>query len=233
MRIHIQYLLIFGAIIISCTKNNSSSDHPTQTVNKYNITKALITDFQWLNNPQSYVLEDHSLKVSVDKGTDFFNNPEDRSVVGSAPLLYKEVEGDFVAKALVQPDFSAQWNAVSMMVYLDSLHWIKFAFENSDATGPSIVTVVTKETSDDANGVVLNNEKMIWLAIARNDHIYSMHWSFDGENFKMARLTAMKDQPTVKIGLEMQSPVGDHATHLIHYFEIEEKTVNNLRNIDE
>ncbi|MBT8220910.1 MAG: DUF1349 domain-containing protein, partial [Bacteroidia bacterium] len=124
-----------------------------------------------------------------------------------------------------------QWNAVSLMVHIDSLHWIKFAFENSDATGPSIVTVVTNRTSDDANGVVLNEENQIWLALARKQNIYSMHWSIDGESYKMARLTSMPQIEDVSIGIEFQSPEGNKATHFLHSFEIEERTVDNLRSI--
>ena len=130
-------------------------------------------------------------------------------------------------------DFSTQWNAVALMMHLDSLNWIKLAFENSDATGASIVSVVTKGISDDANGVVLNRETKVWLAIARKGNNYSMHWSVDGKNFTMARLTSMPDQATVKIGIEAQSPVSDRAMHQIHFFQIEETTVENLRNINE
>jgi len=119
-----------------------------------------------------------------------------------------------------------------MMVYLDSLNWIKFAFENSDATGPSIVTVVTKGTSDDTNGVILDSTSTVWLAIARKDNIYSMHWFTDGASFQMARLTSMTPHDSVKIGVEAQSPVGDSATHQVHYFELVEKTVENLRDIN-
>ena len=186
-----------------------------------------------MNEPSSFDVQDGSLQITVAKGTDFFNNPEDSSVVESAPFLYQEVAGDFVAKAVVQPDFSAQWNALSMMVYLDSLNWIKFAFENSDATGPSIVTVVTKGTSDDANGVILDSTSTVWLAIARKANIYSMHWSTDGDTYQMARLTSMRSHQSVKIGVEAQSPVGDSAAHQVHYFELVEKTVENLRDIND
>ena len=196
------------------------------------MTQNIVSELNWMNRPQSFVVEDNTLKITVDEGTDFFNNPEDNSIVGSAPYLYDEVEGDFIVKALVQPDFSSQWNAVAVMLHIDSLNWIKFAFENSDATGPSIVSVVTKGHSDDANGVILDEEPMIWLAMVRKHNIYSMHWSLDGENFKMARLTSMVDQNAVKIGIEAQSPVGKSAVHQVHYLEIVEKTVENLRNMN-
>lgn len=220
---------LIGLLALSCTRRETRQDAPANSVIKSNLTREVVSGLNWLNQPDSFAIESNSLNITVGKGTDFFNSPEDSTVVGSAPFLYKEVEGDFVAKALVEPDFSAQWNAVAMMLHSDSLNWIKLAFENSDATGPGIVTVVTKGTSDDANGAVLNGEQRVWLALARKGDIYSMHWSVDGENFRMARLTSMPHQNVVKIGIEAQSPVGDRAAHRVHYFEIQQRTVKDLR----
>jgi regulation of enolase protein 1 (concanavalin A-like superfamily) len=194
-----------------------------------NVSNSLLSELEWLTKPKSFEIVDSSLQVTVTKGSDFFNSPEDSSVIGSAPYLHKWMSGDFIVKAIVQPDFNSQWNAVALMVHIDSLNWIKLAFENSDATGPSVVTVVTRQTSDDSNGVMLNEQTRIWLAIARKGDIYSMHWSKDGKNYKMARLTNMPKVNDVRIGMEFQSPVGDEATHLIHFFEVEEKTIENLR----
>ena len=39
----------------------------------------------------------------------------------------------------------------------------------------------------------------------------------------------MKKADSVKIGIEFQSPVGESATHLVDYFELEKKTVDDLR----
>jgi regulation of enolase protein 1 (concanavalin A-like superfamily) len=225
-------IAIISLVGVRCNQRNITADSKENTAIKSNMTQERVAEWHWMNQPQSYAVEDKSLKITVNEGTDFFNNPEDSSVVGSAPLLYQDVAGDFVAKALVQPDFSAQWNAMALMVYLDSLNWIKFAFENSDATGPGIVSVVTKGVSDDANGVILNEEVRVWLAIARKGNIYSMHWSVDGEDFKMARLTAMGNQKAVKIGIEAQSPVGDLATHQVHFFDLQQKAVTDLRNLN-
>jgi len=220
-------LLLFG-----CGPSKSAEDNHIIVESNFNMTDQALSELKWLNQPQSYETSNNSLFITVGEGSDFFNNPEDSSIVGSAPILYKEQTGDFIAKALVEPDFSAQWNAVSLMVYMDSLNWIKFAYENSDATGPSIVSVVTKGSSDDANGGVLNEDK-VWLAIARKGNIYSMHWSIDGKIYKMTRLTSMPDQTPVKVGIEAQSPVGSKAIHQVHYFEVEDKTIKSLRNINE
>lgn len=188
-----------------------------------------INAFRWMNIPEDFSFQNSSLQVLADSGSDFFINPEDGEISASAPFLYKEIEGDFVATSLVKPDFSSVWNACAMMIYLDSTHWIKFAFENSDATGKSIVSVVTKEVSDDANGPILNNEDAVWLRIIRKQDIYAMHWSKDGINYNMARLTSLPPEKVVKIGIEAQCPVGTSARHEILFLSIEQKTVKDLR----
>jgi regulation of enolase protein 1 (concanavalin A-like superfamily) len=143
--------------------------------------------------------------------------------------LFKNVSGDFVATTLAKPDFSDMWNASALMVHIDSINWIKFAFENSDATGKSIVSVVTKGISDDSNGVILNDQNSIWLRIIRKADIYALHWSKDGKDFKMARLSTLPKSDSVKIGMEAQCPIGKPAMHEFLFFSIEERTVENLR----
>jgi len=186
-------------------------------------------DFKWMNPPSRFDFDNGEVTVVAEKETDFFNNPEDGKKTATAHYLYQDISGDFVSSALVRPDFSSQWNAISLMVHIDNDHWIKFAFENSDATGKSIVTVVTKELSDDANGVILEEHKAVWLKIAKRDNIYSMLWSADGKEYKMARLTTLPEADSVKIGVEFQCPVGNKAEHLLEYFKIEQKTVTELR----
>ena len=194
-----------------------------------NITSENLGSLKWLNEPNSFEIENGRLKITAEKETDFFNNPEDNNKTSTAPVLFEEIKGDFVATALVRPDFTSLWNAVALMVHIDNDNWIKFAFENSDATGKSIVSVVTKNVSDDANGVILNNQDRIWLKLVRKGNIYSMLWSENGKDFKMTRLCAMPQVDSVKIGIEAQSPVGESATHEIDYFEIARTQVKDLR----
>ena len=186
-------------------------------------------EFQWMNAPKSFVIDNGILKILAGKGTDFFNNPEDSTVTASAPLLFREITGDFVATALVSPDFASQWNAVALMLHIDEHHWIKYAFENSDATGKSIVSVVTKGVSDDANGVILNDRDQIWLRMIRKGDLFAMFWSLDGDSYKMTRLTRMPNAERVRIGIEAQSPVGEPVIHEIKFFGVEQKTVEDMR----
>lgn len=232
MRPHILIGFLFLLPVTSCN-NEISSSKESREILKDNMLSELSSDnpgdFEWTNEPDSYTIDDGLLELIATNGSDYFVNPEDNKSTSTAPFIYKEVKGDFVAKALVQPDFSSMWNAVALMVNIDDSNWIKFAFENSNATGPGIVTVVTKNVSDDANGVILNKEDQVWLKVIRKDDIYSMLWSLNGENFKMARLTAMPAAEYVKIGIEAQCPVGKSATHFVEYFGLKETTVKDLR----
>ncbi len=184
---------------------------------------------QWMNEPTNFTIDGASIRITAKKGTDFFNNPENGEISASAPFLYQEIAGDFIATVKTQPDFSSMWNAGVLMVHIDSLNWIKFAFENSDATGKSIVSVVTRGVSDDANGAILQSATAVWLRIIRKDDLYALHWSVDGQNFQMARLSKMPVADRVKIGIEAQSPVGEEATHYFSDFSIEKRRVEDLR----
>lgn len=224
-------------VLLSCKDQSTSHyDYSTKDLNKQENILATIHSnnmkgLKWLNMPDEYSVSDNSVSITAGPKTDYFNDPSANSVNANAPFLYKEISGDFVATALLKPDFSEMWNAMSLMLYINNRNWIKFAFENSDATGKSIVTVVTRDVSDDANGVILNEVDMVWLKLARKNDNYSMHWSIDGIDYKMARLSAMPQSDTVKIGIEAQCPVGEKASHKVLFFSVKEETLENLRKI--
>jgi regulation of enolase protein 1 (concanavalin A-like superfamily) len=232
------WLLLFLGVGLTACKGQKAPDISDKKETGYEqmeenlllqLTMEDLDGFQWLNPPTTYQLKDGVLQITAPEGSDYFNNPEDQSRTGTAPFLYQQVKGDFVAVAHLQPDFSDQWNAMALMVYIDSTNWIKFAFENSDATGTGIVSVVTRGVSDDANGVILNTDKRIWLKLIRKGDLYSMLWSRDGDTYRMARISAMKQMDSVRFGIEAQCPVGKSAVHVCDYFSIVLKTVEDLR----
>jgi regulation of enolase protein 1 (concanavalin A-like superfamily) len=225
-------------LLISCQEPQTAGSNPQtppmeQTIPADNLLAGLngesLNGFAWLNPPREMSYLENGLTIVAPAKSDYFNNPETHEITGNAPFFYREASGDFVATTLVQPDFSDMWNAVALMVYQDSAHWIKFAFENSDATGKSIVTVVTKGVSDDANGIRLAEAETVWLRLIRKGQAFSMLWSLDGEDFKMARLTTLPVGESLKVGVEAQCPVGESARHRIDYFSLESKTVEDMR----
>ncbi|HWM22251.1 MAG TPA: DUF1349 domain-containing protein [Ilumatobacteraceae bacterium] len=147
--------------------------------------------------------------------TDFYINPagEDsgdaESMLNAATLLGAPPAGDFQLSARVTVDFVAQYDAGVLMVWIDERHWAKFCFELSPATEPMVVSVVTRDVSDDANAFVVP-DRSVWLRVSRVDHVYAFHASTDGQAWRLIRvftLGELVDGHTV--GFEVQSPTGD------------------------
>lgn len=225
-------------VLVSCsreTENKKESDNLSMVEMEHDknllkdLSKTKLNDFNWLNPTDDFTVANNSLIINAPAKSDYFNTPEGGSINATAPILYKEISGDFVATCYVKPDFKDMWNAASLMVYMDSTHWIKYAFENSDATGKSIVSVVTRKVSDDANGVILNDQNAIWLKMVRKGDLFSMHWSINGKDYKMTRVCRMPHYKSVKVGIEAQCPIGDGAKHEFLFFSLENKTVKDFR----
>lgn len=193
------------------------------------MTQENLQGFSWFNNPDDFTISDGVLKIDPGDTTDFFNDAATGKAVATAPMLSRKVSGNFVATAKVKPNFKDIWNASALMVYQDSNHWGKLCYENSDASGPTVVTVVTHHTSDDANGPIISKRETLWLRIARKDKIFAMYWSLDGIKFTMTRIFALSPEEDVTIGMVAQCPAGQSVIQEFQYFAIEEKTFDDMR----
>ncbi|MGB4610898.1 MAG: DUF1349 domain-containing protein [Saccharofermentanales bacterium] len=165
--------------------------------------------------------------------TDFFNNPvpEDGKLMKpqtNAPFYYQEIDGDFVAKVRVRPDFEATYDAGCIMVIQDENTWVKAAFEKSDFDTNAVVSVVTNIVSDDANGCNIDQDA-VWLQVARVGNNFAIHYSLDGKKYDMVRLFALSVENTVKVGIEAQCPTGEGGYRYFSDLSIEKKTITNLR----
>ena len=165
--------------------------------------------------------------------TDYFNNPvpADGKLMkpqANAPFYYKEIDGDFVVKVRVRPDFKSTYDACCIMVIQDENTWAKAAFEKSDFDTNAVVSVVTNVVSDDANGCNIDQDS-VWLQMARVGNNFAIHYSLDGKKYDMVRLFTMHVENTVKVGLEAQCPTGEGGYRYFSNLSIEQRTVSNLR----
>ena len=106
INIHIALMYLF---LLSSFQNDIlaqdmiSSDKTNQFLE---MESAKTKGFQWLNQPKNHAFSKGELDIEVEGNTDFFIDPESKKATATAPYLYKEIKGDFVATALVQPDFN-------------------------------------------------------------------------------------------------------------------------------
>ena len=190
------------------------------------------TDWKWLN--ESRLIEANGEVAIVAPGfTDWFNNPIPvdgvlSAPVANAPFFYTEVEGDFVFRAKVRPNFRTVYDACALMVIENEMLWAKAAFEKSDFGTTAAVCVATNQISDDANGCNIAQDH-VWLQIVRVGDVFCTHYSLDGETFYMVRLFHLPVGKTVKVGLEAQSPAGEGGLRFYSDISLEKKTVKDLR----
>jgi uncharacterized protein len=131
------------------------------------------------------------------------------SMLNAATLLGVPPAGDFQLSARVTVGFEATYDAGVLLLWIDERHWGKLCFEFSPASEPMVVSVVTRDVSDDANAFVVPG-RSVWLRLSRIDRAYAYHASDDGERWRMIRFFRISESSAGdKIGFEAQSPTGD------------------------
>jgi len=193
-----------------------------------------MTNFKWLNESKVTAVSDKITLLATQK-SDFFRNP---SAVGAdgitpdslsnAPYYYQDVTGDFVMKVKVSLDFKDVYDAASIMVMESEQIWAKACFELTDFDTHAVVSVVTNQLSDDANGCNIDSD-YVWLQVTRMNQAFAFHYSTDGKNFFMMRVFHLPVSETIKVGLLAQAPIGSGGERHYEGFHLENKTVKNIR----
>ncbi len=167
--------------------------------------------------------------------TDLYLNPrgadaaDAESMLNAATLLGTPPSGDFQFSARVSVDFRAQYDAGVLLLWVDEQHWAKLCFEFSPASRPMVVSVVTREVSDDANAFVVL-DRSVWLRVSRVDRVYSFHASTDATTWRLVRVFSLGDAVADhQIGFEAQSPTGDGCTVTFDQIGFIQQRLQDLR----
>ncbi|WP_394525583.1 DUF1349 domain-containing protein [Paenarthrobacter nicotinovorans] len=160
------------------------------------------------------------LLVWAPPATDIFVPPfkGERGVLNAPTLLGPAPNGNFQLAARVTVNFGATFDAGVLLVWFDERHWAKLCFEAAPDGKPTIVSVVNRTVSDDANAFAVD-ARSAWLRVSRVDGIYMFHASVDGERWDMVRIFDLGVAGlSPAIGFEGQSPTGPGCE--VHFEEI-------------
>jgi regulation of enolase protein 1 (concanavalin A-like superfamily) len=166
-------------------------------------------ELDWVVAPVAWRLEDDGATLAVEAGprTDLFVSPADGTRHDNAPRLLTTIDGDFQLGAMVQVAFAVQFDAAVLLLWESHDYWAKLCFERSPEGRPTIVSVVNRGVSDDANGWPVDGDSA-WLRVCRIGRAYALHASTDGERWDLARVFTMDGTGPVRVGFEAQSPHG-------------------------
>jgi uncharacterized protein len=184
---------------------------------------------RWLVPPVSWDTDGSTLSLVAGARTDWFIDPASaREPVLNGPALVGRAAGDYLFSARVHIGFAATFDAGALMLHAGERTWAKLCFEYSPAREPMVVSVVTRGTSDDANGLVVEGGE-VWLRIARMGAAFAFHASTDSREWKLIRHFTLGEDVEPEVGLEAQSPTGDGCEVCFDEIRFEPRRLLDLR----
>ena len=190
---------------------------------------AMPMPLRWLVQPERWHADGSTLSLAAGARTDWFIDPSGaREPMLNGPALVGSATGDYLFSARVHVDFAATFDAGALMLHDGERTWAKLCFEYSPAGEPMVVSVVTRGTSDDANGFVVDGGD-VWLRIARMGQAFAFHASTDGSEWKLIRHFTLGEDVEPAVGLEAQSPTGDGCEVRFDEIRFEQRSLLDLR----
>jgi uncharacterized protein len=168
--------------------------------------------------------------VSLEAGpkTDLFTAPDGSVVLDNATIQLLDVEGDFQLLARVSAPLTSTFDAGALVVYASPDAWGKLALERSPQGDATIVSVVTRGVSDDANAFAAP-ENSAWLRVSRNGETFAFHASDDGLWWSLIRWFTIPGAREGRPGFLAQSPTGDGLIAQFDDVELRPEPVAELR----
>lgn len=177
------------------------------------------------------VQHDQDVVILANAKTDLFVHPTGAERFDNVPR-YCVVTADpvFSISAKVSVGFMSAYDAGALYIDAGGDQWGKIAFEFSPQRIPTIVSVVTKGTSDDCDGPRLPAEHA-YLRLYRDGRAFALHFSEDGRTWRFLRWFSLNldENASVEIGLSSQSPTGDGCTAIFSEISVKRDRIDNLR----
>jgi regulation of enolase protein 1 (concanavalin A-like superfamily) len=194
---------------------------------------AIPEELHWINAPQSAAIKtDDSFSMTAGPETDWFFDPAGNSRKRNAPVvLFTPPDESFTISAQVRVEFVSNFDAGVLFIYEDLDHWAKLCFEYAPNKQPMIVSVVTREQSDDSNAVYLASH-VVYLRIYREGATFAFHFSEDGKYWHLVRHFTIGKLQNLQVGFSVQSPTGQGCQAHFENISYRQGQIGDLRNGD-
>jgi len=162
----------------------------------------------WENTPERFSTKNHELIIVAGAKTDMFRDPNVTYNTDNTPKLLFTPDENFILTASVEHSFNNKWDGGAIVIKQDSLNWIKFCFEKDYTGARRVVSVVTKNISDDCNSVAVTTNK-VFYKVAKADNVITLYYSNDGIKWFLIRHLQFETTKGFRAGFLAQSPTGD------------------------
>ena len=162
----------------------------------------------WDNAPVKYNIQNNILTIVAGPKTDMFRDPNATYNTDNAPKLLFKADNNFVLSTAIQHSFLNKWDGGAIVLMQDSLNWIKFCFEKDYTGAKRVVSVVTKDISDDCNSVEIKGNR-VFYKMAKAENVITLYYSVDNKKWFLVRHLQFNNTKDFKIGFLAQSPTGN------------------------
>lgn len=198
---HLIIVVFIAQLLLISTQNGFA-----QIVDTFSV-EAIPYLLKWEHEPKEFAISKKSITIVAGEKTDMFRDPNVTYNTDNAPKLLFEAPADFVLTASIEHGFVNKWDGGALVLKQDSLNWIKFCFEKDYTGARRVVSVVTKNISDDCNSVELKTNKVIYK-IAKAGKVITLYYSLNGKKWFLVRHLQFDTNKPLKVGFLAQSPTG-------------------------
>jgi hypothetical protein len=175
----------------------------------------------WQNEPADWRVDPGgvTLSISAPKKSDWFAWPGGGYKADASPRLLFRAADDFMISAKVTTRAHKVYDAGCLALYGTAAAWAKFCLEAQDDGRLAVVSVVTRELSDDVTSFPVQGNST-WLRMAKVDRTLMLYASADGRTWTIVRKFHLESPSGFLAGFSAQSPDGEGATAIfedVHY----------------
>ncbi len=185
--------------------------------------------------PHPLTAENQPLKVKVDgttltleagPKTDMFRDPNVTYNTDNAPKLLFKPSDDFILSCTIEHDFTAKWDGGAIVLVGDDRNWVKFCFEKDYKLTNRVVSVVTKDVSDDSNSIQVPSNK-VYFKLAKAGNVITLYQSTDGRDWYLVRHLQFDLKQGFRAGFLAQSPTGERCIVRFSEIRYEERKIRD------
>lgn len=173
--------------------------------------------FVWQNEAVDWKLDRGALTIKAGRKTDWFAWPGGGSRQDAAPRLLFKAADNFMISTKVTTLAHSTYDAGCLALYGTPTNWAKFCLEALDDGRLAIISVVTRELSDDVTSFPVEG-RSAYLKLAKVDRVIMLYASTDGRNWTIVRKFNLESSSGFLAGFSAQSPNGEGATAIFEEF---------------
>ena len=213
------------ATLLGCGKTPEPQQQPSRKI-FWEFTESL-------NNAaaQTTQMADGKLEITSGPETDYFIEPGAPPYEkANAPLLLKTIDNTkpFTFSCKTTPMHQVKYDAGMAFLYVNEKQWLKFAFEADERLHKRLVTVKTRDFSDDNNHDAVDTSA-VYLKISSDTKVVGFYYSLNGSEWQLVRVFKNEYPAALKIGVGAQSPAGQGNKATFEDFRFAEESVKDFR----